>query len=938
MKKLFYVLAVAAGMICTACDHYDHAITDQNDRLDVLEQSTIKNIDDQVKSINSSLAYLEEVDTAVETLIDSLNASDSKNEELIAKLSMKDTELDQQIADLKKYLDEELSKSKDWANSTFATLEQYADMQKEIATLSSLLAQYKNDFSADITDEVENAVKELETSMKNWVNDFLAEGYYNIAAIDEKLLDLETRLTSEDGVLASKIDEQKKALERAETALTAAYKDAIRTAINEYDGGLQPVITAIKDAQDDLKEKVGNIEEELIDIKERLGIVEEMVENLVARIQSIRFVPEYNDGKVELVQDGTTDLTFILSPKETAAALATAFDAKNEVISAYISRTKVHTRAIDTPTALQVEAVSGDPATGLLVVSLNSEELPDDFWKYVQDANIYICISDGNNDIISEMIPICTIEILDTEEEFAEALAEGSVKLETDLYLTSPFIVGQGQEVTIDLNDCIIYNEATMRRSISNFDMFTIDGGTLTVMNGTICTTNDALSSIFNITNGGVLNLVDVTVQNLGAAEHASCVTVDDSSASTLNVNASNLKSTFVAVSLLNVSPDGNNIDIQGSTLTGEFCLWVQNLEAENLTDVFDFLNADNGFESTGKAPILKGDEENPDFFDEVGAELIFNAAGLTAALQAGGDYALANDIFLSAPIQISDKTFSLDGRGYKIGQSSEYPAEGTATTALIHPIKCTANIQNVVFDGLNVDGPLRTVSTKLTISNVTVVNCRREVTGSTAQGLFRLHGESSILKCTFRDNICPIAISLNWDGSNNLPQSVTDCVFENNTCISTGVLYYVKGSMCEVDGNTFIGNNVNVSGGNNAATVYMGFTENNIITNNLFLNNTVTVGTSKRVAGGLMIGYDAVIRGNAFVGNTVSGTNAKGNDVCASVYYTSIDLSGNYWGGSNPTVCDNLQNAESDNYDIFQEYTNNNVIINDYLTEYPGL
>lgn len=322
-------------------------------------------------------------------------------------------------------------------------------------------------------------------------------------------------------------------------------------------------------------------------------------------------------------------------------------------------------------------------------------------------------------------------------------------------------------------------------------------------------------------------------------------------------------------------------------------------------------------------API-SGDIDGNVYID--GSLVVATKEAFTAALKAGKNMILTADIYLSEPIQVTDKTFAINGNGYKIGQSSEYPAEETAITALIHPIRCIATIENVVFDGLNVDGPLRTVDTKLTISNVTVVNCKREVTGSTAQGLFRLHGESTISNCVFRDNTCPMAITLNWDGNNELPQSVKNCVFENNTCISTAVLYYVKGSMCEVDGNKFIGNNVTVSGGSNAATVYMGFTENNVITNNVFQNNTVNVGISKRVAGGLMIGYDAVITGNAFVGNTVNGENAKGNDVCASVYYTDINLSGNYWGGGAP--------VENDDY--YKEYNNHEVIINDYLTENP--
>lgn len=305
----------------------------------------------------------------------------------------------------------------------------------------------------------------------------------------------------------------------------------------------------------------------------------------------------------------------------------------------------------------------------------------------------------------------------------------------------------------------------------------------------------------------------------------------------------------------------------------------------------------------------------------------VSNAAELESALKAGGNILLANDIALSAPIQIDGKTFSLNGNGHKIGQDSAYPLEGTSTTALLHPIGCTATIENVLFDGLKGDGPIRTVDTKLALNNVTVTNCERTATGSTAQGLFRLHGESTVTNCTLKNNVCPMGISLNWDGENNLPQAVTGCVFENNTCHATAVVYYVKGAGATINGNKFVGNIVTVTSGSNAATLYMGFTENNVITNNLFQNNTVNAGTSKRVAGGIMIGYAATITGNAFIGNTVNGENAKGNDVCASVYYTDIDLSGNYWGGSAP--------VENENY--FVEYPDNHsVIINDYLTENP--
>ena len=304
------------------------------------------------------------------------------------------------------------------------------------------------------------------------------------------------------------------------------------------------------------------------------------------------------------------------------------------------------------------------------------------------------------------------------------------------------------------------------------------------------------------------------------------------------------------------------------------------------------------------------------------GGLTVATAEALTAALQAGGDYTLVSDIYLSAPIQISGKTFSLDGNGYKIGQSSEYPAEGTAVAALLHPNGGAMTLKNVVFDGIKTDAVIRTDGTDFYAENLLVKNCNH----TKDQGLFRLLGKSTIKNSTFKNNTCKMVVSLNFDGNgtNTDPQVVKNCVFEGNTCSVTAVLYYAEGGGVTVDGNKFLSNTLNVS---NGATLYLGFKKNCTVTNNLFEGNVVTA-TSKRSSGGLMVGNAAVVTGNSFVNNTVTvnGQSGYGNNVCASPYYAAIDLSGNYWGGSAPV----------EGADYYKEYNNYEVIINDYLTVNP--
>ena len=295
---------------------------------------------------------------------------------------------------------------------------------------------------------------------------------------------------------------------------------------------------------------------------------------------------------------------------------------------------------------------------------------------------------------------------------------------------------------------------------------------------------------------------------------------------------------------------------------------------------------------------------------------------GLTNAIASGGSFVLGADIVLNKSISINNANFVLDGNGNTITM-----AEGaTNTYALFDITSGSATIKNVTFDGIKSGAIVRTAGAEFTAENVIALNGKH----TQMQGLFRLLGKNTITNCTFKGNNCNMVITINYDtNSNDDPQVVENCVFENNICNDTAVLYYVNGSGCTVNNNKFIENTIYSTG--NAATAYMGFTENNTITNNIFSDNNVTTtgATIKRAAGALMIGYKATITGNAFVGNTVTGQNAKGNDVCASVYYTDIDLSGNYWGGSAP--------VENDDY--FIEYPDRHVvIINDYLTEYTGL
>lgn len=316
----------------------------------------------------------------------------------------------------------------------------------------------------------------------------------------------------------------------------------------------------------------------------------------------------------------------------------------------------------------------------------------------------------------------------------------------------------------------------------------------------------------------------------------------------------------------------------------------------------------------------LVGDIETGATVTINGVSIATTAEQLAAAIKAGGECALGADIAMTESVAISNANFTLDGNGKTITM-----AEGaTNTYALFDITGGKVAIKNITFDGIKSGAIVRTVGVEFNAEDVTAQNGQH----TQQQGLFRLLGKSTIKGCTFKNNTCNMVVTLNFDvNSNEYPQVIENCVFESNICNDTAVAYYVCGTGATINGNKFLNNTVSSIG--NAATLYMGFTENHTITNNLFSGNNVTTthATSKRATGGLMIGYEATISGNAFVGNTITAEGRQlGNDVCASVYYTDIDLSGNYWGGNAP--------VEGVNY--YKEYTNHSVIINDYLTANP--
>ena len=626
MKKLSIIVLFIA-LFAVGCEKWDHKIAAVEDRLELLEGTTIPNIEQQIVNINASIEDLKAVDEALQGLIDNLEAkaedlqaqldanaaADAATKAalegeianlkaLIAALQAKDVELDQKIADLQKYVDDEISATEDWANQTFSTLEQYADMQREISALKALLEQYKSEITDAYTNAIKTAINASEASMKDWVNKTLAEGYYTKAEIDGKVSALETKIEEGDDALQKEIDALKAALEKAEGDLTVAYVEAIEKAINDNNGKINAEIAAaVKTAQDNLQAQIDAINNEIEKINTRLDIIEADInsikqqiddlkgvdaelkgyieslqntandlqskidatndalavlesdlegqitaseqkvldelktvktalegqlatiketittltsrltiiegtivqlfkaidecatqedvnevkqnlatvlsdiaamkidikdlqdrmdtvegevdslqtavanlesriealeKNFASRIQSLKYLPEYNDGKAAMdYATLTMNLDFIVSPAEVATLLKQQFDADNSVIKAYVRYTK--TRAAGDIVEQKVSAMSVGE-NGIFTLTIEGQNLSNDFWTGVLDAVIYIQIIDQNgNNVVSDMIPMVADGIISQQLAMptnvrAEQISRGVMRISWD--------------------------------------------------------------------------------------------------------------------------------------------------------------------------------------------------------------------------------------------------------------------------------------------------------------------------------------------------------------------------------------------------------------------------------------------------------------------------------------------------------------------------
>lgn len=424
----------------------EQSVSDLEDKIEELGQNSQPGLSDITEQLNS---YKLEV----QGKIDTINA-------LIESLQAADESLEQKIADL----DNKVDAQRSWVETTFATLEQYNGLVDDIASIRTgietinqdladmetrLNEKIKTDIAAavaglesdiqeqvtEITDAytaaigtareeitaaytsaISSAIDDCVASMKSWVNEKLAN-YYDIAAIDAKIELLQEAIAEGDAAadekLASEIAAVNKAIETAKSELTEAYQEAITSAIETNNGVIDTKIAQqIQSVNNRIDEEVQMLTTRIDDIERRLSELEDKVDDmadeitaLLKRIQSVSYVPQYDDGKIEVRRivgqdNGIAEMDFLISPKNVVTDLEKVWE---DAVSVKAVHTK--TRAVEF-IEMPVVEFAADAETGVITVKASGENLGEEFFAGNQSASAALFISDGNSNVTSEYIPL----------------------------------------------------------------------------------------------------------------------------------------------------------------------------------------------------------------------------------------------------------------------------------------------------------------------------------------------------------------------------------------------------------------------------------------------------------------------------------------------------------------------------------------------------
>ena len=395
MKQFLRLFAFVA-LLFVSCD--TKGVDEPSNGVQNGDDEKIATIEEQMSAIERSIPVLRDVVDEAEKLVSESEYTTRSNDNGV---KTQIAELEERIAALEEYING--GGSGEWTDVTYATMEMYEETVAILASLQTEVEALKEQYNT-LCGAVSAAINEGVDSMKSWVNELLT-GYYDIATIDAMFASLLEDLTSADAEIIAEIEFLRNTLDKELASMHKAYNDAIKSAIEENNGLIDEKLTkAINDVNKRIDEEVAKLNKRLDDIEERLTKLEGSVSDLLKRIQSVAYVPIYEDGnaRVTFPNDGTygatLQLDFMISPKDAASDLAKVY---KEAVSVQVLYT-----GSPLMTAMPIISCEAVAAQGLFSVVCACDDISMEFYNGDVTARAIMSVSDGNNDRTSEYITI----------------------------------------------------------------------------------------------------------------------------------------------------------------------------------------------------------------------------------------------------------------------------------------------------------------------------------------------------------------------------------------------------------------------------------------------------------------------------------------------------------------------------------------------------
>ena len=166
-----------------------------------------------------------------------------------------------------------------------------------------------------------------------------------------------------------------------------------------------------------LESDVKAIKNTISAIQNEITEMQQLIASLLARIQSVTYIPKYSDGKATMDYGSKeAELDFMISPKSAVTELAKLWNSALSVKAIY-----TQTRAVDF-IDLPVTSFEADSDNGVISLTVSGVNLNENFYVEQQDASLVLQISDGNSNISSEYVRMTPNYNIQFEDWFVKSI------------------------------------------------------------------------------------------------------------------------------------------------------------------------------------------------------------------------------------------------------------------------------------------------------------------------------------------------------------------------------------------------------------------------------------------------------------------------------------------------------------------------------------